>query len=119
MCDGDDSATELVAQTAQLLEDAPFVLQVELAGRLVRQHERSVTVQCRGDRYALLLATRQLRGTVGHPRRKVDGPECRRGKQPRVRSVAQPHGRRDVLSRREQWQQVVALEDDCDTARPE
>src|SRR2546426_9194572 len=98
MRDGYDSATELVTQTTQLVEDALLVLQVQLAGRLVRQDERRITRQCCGDRDALLLTTRQLRRTVRHARREIHLLECRRCECPHVRSATQPQGSRNVLA---------------------
>src|SRR6266550_3007407 len=119
MRNGYDGATELVTQTSQLVEDALLVLQVQLAGRLVRQDERRITRQCCGDRYALLLTTRQLCRTVRHPGREVHLLECRCGERPHVGPATQPQGCRNVLARGQQRQKVVALEDDRDAARPE
>src|ERR1700675_3418582 len=48
------------------------------------------------------------------PRREVHRLEC-----PRMRPATQPQRRRNILARGQQWQQVVALEDDRDPARPE
>ena len=58
---------ELLGRRAQELEDAGARLRVEVAGRLVGEHDRRPRDERAGDRDALLLAARELGRTVVAP----------------------------------------------------
>ena len=63
----EDDRAAVVGRAAQEPEDRGARLGVEVAGRLVGQHERRVVDQRASDRQALLLAAAEL---VGQPRRR-------------------------------------------------
>src|SRR6266540_664883 len=55
-----DGHATLFAQVEQEIDDLRARLRVEVAGRLVRQHQNRVVHERPGDRDPLLLATRKL-----------------------------------------------------------
>ena len=94
---------------------SPLVRRVEVAGRLVGEHDRRPRDERAGDRDALLLAAGELRRAVAEPLRR--GRPCRiSSSHPLgVRLAAGEREREhDVLGRREHRQQVEELEDEAD-----
>jgi hypothetical protein len=58
--DQDDGRPTAMVNLAQQLEDVTAVRAVQVAGRLVGEHDRRVVGEGAGERHALLLAARQL-----------------------------------------------------------
>ena len=104
---------------AQEREDLRARRRVEVAGRLVGEHDGGPGDERACDRDALLLATRELCGAVPEAVSEAD-----RGDQlpapGRIRPLACDRQRQeDVLLRREHREQVEELEDEADVAAPE
>ena len=104
-------------QVEELGEDDVGGMLVEVAGRLVGEHQRRLVGERAGDRDALLLAARQLRRAMVEPLRQ--GRACRAAA-PRVRCAAcgsAPRtscGRTTFSTRVELGQQVVELVDEAE-----
>jgi hypothetical protein len=105
----------LALQLAQQLEHAPSGSRIEVARRLISQHDRGVRDDGACDGHALLLPAGQLAGPVVQP---LAQPELfqRLAGPPQLVTLATPdtEGHLDVLERRELRQQVVQLEDETD-----
>ena len=91
---------------------------VEVAGRLVGEHDERLVAERAGDRDPLTLAARERRGqmlgAVGEPDllQQLRGPASRRAR----RAPGQQRGQLDVLHRGELVHQVEGLEDEADRA---
>src|SRR6185312_2426750 len=72
---------------------------VEVAGRLVGEHQRRLVGERSGDRDPLLLPTRKLGWTVIEPLRQAEGAEQLPRPLPRCRCVGAAHqlGKNDIL----------------------
>ena len=92
------------------------VLAVEVAGRLVGEHEQRIVHERARDRHALLLAARELAGAVVEAVAEPDDPQRRLAAlAPLVAAVVGDQERDlDVLERGEHRDQVVELEDEAD-----
>ncbi|OIQ85710.1 hypothetical protein GALL_324590 [mine drainage metagenome] len=119
MGDDEHRAAELAVEAVQQREHVVGAVRVEVAGRLVGQHQRRARQQRTGDRHALLLPTRKLAG----PARRVT-PKADRIEQflrtPAQRAVVARalHQRRHhhVVEHAESLDQVVELEHETDRA---
>src|SRR3546814_6330553 len=94
---------------------------IEIAGRLVGQGELRRVGECPRNRYALLLSTRELAGTMARPPLQPDLTQ--KLDRPRGRLAARTSGdhlrQGDVLLGRELGQQVVELIDEADLRQAE
>ena len=104
---------------AQEREDLAAGARVEVAGRLVREHHRRLRDERTRDRDPLLLAARELGGTVREPLGEAD----RGGQLLEPAGVGLLAGDRerqdDVLLRGQHRQQVEELEDEADVLAPQ
>ncbi len=103
-------------ELAEQVEDLGARARVEVAGGLVGEHELGLEQERAGDRDALLLAARELRGQVVAPRPEPDALEqLDRAGPRRVVAAAGDQGRQDdVLLGAQRRQQVEELEDEAD-----
>src|SRR5262249_27669006 len=92
-------------------EDARLVVDVELARRLVGEHERRRSRGCGRDRRALLLASGQRARPVTSSVREPDQRKRRLGGGPRTPRAGEIHRGRHVFLRRQELQKVVEVED--------
>src|SRR5262249_38342585 len=109
--DGHYGGAFLALKLPEAGEDARLVVDVELSRRLVREHERRRPRGCGGDSRALLLASRQRAPPVPPSVREPDQRQRRLGGGPRPPRAGELHRGRHVLLRRQELQEVVALED--------
>jgi len=112
-------AAVLVDDPAQKREHLTPGMPVKRSGRLVGEHDVGPGDERPGDRDALLLAARQLRGTVAQA---LLQPHARRGlahrRAPRTVTI-QPQRQPDVLSDRKRRQQVERLKHEADPLAPQ
>ena len=99
---------------AQQLHDVAAVGAVEVAGRLVGQHDRRIVGQRARERHALLLAARELRRVVMRAAGQPDFLEQRSARAPRVGDAGDLHRHGDVLVRGQRRDEVEELEDEPD-----
>ena len=99
---------------SQQLHDVPAVRAVEVAGRLVGEHDRRVVRQRAGERHALLLAAGQLRRIVVGAPGQSDFFEQPLGARADVRCAGNLHRHGDVLVGGERRNQMEELEDEAD-----
>ena len=117
--DHHDRLAELVDRAAQQVEHVAARLRVEVAGRLVGEHDRRARDQRARDRDPLSLAAGQLVRPVLAPVAEADGLD-QRLEPGLVRLVAaDPDRQQDVLLGVQDRQQVVALEDEADLLAPQ
>src|SRR3546814_16435162 len=94
---------------------------IEIAGRLVGQEELRRVGECPRNRYALLLSTRELAGTMARPPLQPDLTQ--KLDRPRGRLAARTSGdhlrQGDVLLGRATGTQVVGLMEEADHRQPE
>ena len=120
--DQQDRDAVLLVETLEDLHHLDAGPRVEVAGRLVGQHDRRVVDQRAGDRHALLLAAGQLVRVVMraglHPDRlqRRHGPLVARRCPPALAVVEQRQ--LDVLERRRPREQVEPLEHEPDLVVP-
>ena len=109
-----DRLAELVDGPAQQLEHVATRVRVEIAGRLVGEHDRRPRDERARHRDALRLSAGELVGSMGAAVLEPDRPD--QGLAPGlVRLVAaDPNGEQNVLLGIEYREQVVALEDEAD-----
>ena len=96
----------------------PLVGGVELAGRLVGEHERRSARVRRGDRHPLLLAAGQRARAVRAAISEAERGQRGIGGAAWIWVSGQADRRCDVLARRQRRPQVVALEHERELARP-
>ena len=110
---------EVGDHAAQEREDLAAGARVEVAGRLVGEHDRRPRDERAGDRDALLLAAGELGRAVAEPLGEADLV----GELAHPLAVRLAAGERerehDVLGRREHRQQVEELEDEADVLTPQ
>src|SRR6185437_8022183 len=113
---GDDGDAELGTQVAQGPHDNLAGAVVEVRGGLIGEDERRVGDQRAGDRRALLLAARHLGWLVVETVAEADQVEqVDRALAQGLAVVGLEHERKlDVLDRRQERDEVVALEDVAD-----
>jgi hypothetical protein len=109
-----DGLAELIDRAAQQAEHLGPRPRVEVAGRLVGEHDRRAARERTGDRHALLLAAGELVGPVVEPVAETDGVDdgvvpLGVGLAPRDRQRQQ-----DVLLRGQGRHQVERLEHEAD-----
>ena len=109
--DDDGRRAELAVDAFERLEDDDAGRDVERAGRLVAEQHVRPLGDGAGDRHALLLAARELRGKVVEPMVEADHPE---GLLRRHRVLDDLGDERHVLARRQARDQVVELEHEAD-----
>src|SRR5947209_6706234 len=112
-----DGAVVLAAQPLQSLEHDLLVVLVELASRLVREHQARAPRRRGGNRHALLLAAGERRRPVGAALGEAERSEASCGLRLGVVVATQPQRDRDVLLRGQRGPQVLALEDDRQVPR--
>ena len=102
-------------QLEEQRRDALGRLAIEVAGRLVAEHQRRLAHQRPRDRHALLLAAGQLRRLMIEPLRQADAIEQRaRAIDVVLRRAGDDRRRQRVLEDRALRQQAVILEDEAD-----
>jgi len=108
-------------QDAEQGHDLPAGGLVEVAGRLVGEHDGRVSHQGSGDRDALLLAAGQLAGPVRHPVAEAHQVEHGRGGLPPAPCGNAPveQGGGDVVECGQRVEQEELLEDDADAPGPQ
>ena len=111
MRDDDHRRALLVTQLAQCLQDELLVRQVELGGGLVRENETRAARGCRGDRDALLLASREAAGAYPGSRTEAEAVESLDLVGADTR---EPGGKPYVLRRRQVRPEIPALQDERD-----
>src|SRR5438270_3493868 len=74
-----DNRAAIGMHLLQEFENGPFVVSVQLARRLICEHEWRIVGQRARDRDALTLATRELAGSMLKPRAEADAAQQRRG----------------------------------------
>ena len=119
--DHHDGATEVARRVAQQAEHLGRRAGVEVAGRLVREHDGRLGDERAGDRDALLLAAGELGGAVALAVGEADavdqvGDAALRGG---VRASGETDREGDVLLGGERREQVEALEDEADAISAE
>ena len=109
---------ELAVQLQHELEHVRCVHPVEIAGRLVGEHELRLGDQGASHRRALPLAAGELRGPVGEAFGEPDPRENRRRALPRRLGIHAPYQQRhrDILEGREFRQEMVELVDEAQRA---
>ena len=99
---------------SQQLHDVAPVCRVQVARRFVGEHDRRIVGERAGERDALLLAARQLRGIVMRAAGQSDFLEQRRGALPRVGDAGDFHRHGHVLVRGQRRNEVEELEHEAD-----
>ena len=117
--DHHDGLVERVDRLAQQPQHLRARGAVEVAGRLVREHDGRTGDEGAGDGDTLLLATRKLRWPVGAAIIEADGVD--QMVDPRAVDVAagDRQGQDDVLLGRQHGQEVERLEDEPDLLPPQ
>ena len=117
--DHDHGLAEVVDGAPEQPEHLARRLRVEVAGRLVGEHDRGPRDQRAGDRHPLLLPAGQLGGTVREPVAEPDRVD-ERG-EPLVVDLraGERQRQRDVLVRGQDRDQVVGLEDEAELVAPQ
>jgi acyl-CoA thioesterase I len=119
MRDEDQGRATVALQGEQQVDDRVPRGLVEIAGRLVGDHDGRIGHKRAGDRHALLLATRELGGIMVQAAGEADGREFLFGAREGVRLVGEFEGQGDVLEGRHGGHEMKGLEDDADAAAAE
>src|SRR5918996_796817 len=114
-----DGLPVVVHGRAEELEELGAGPRVEVAGGLVREHDRGPADQgpCAGD--ALLLAAGELAGPMGEPVPESDRVDHGVEPGPVHVPASDVEGKGDVLGGRERGNEVVGLEDEADSIPPQ